>query len=516
MIISLLGLSVFYFYSINNFSLDQKSKDFINIKNDNKLSSKFNHSPATGKDPSIIGESIEKYLGDEATKTVGLILNSSKAFDGYTLFTPMHHTVTYLIDNNGKVVNYWKSNYKPGLTAYLLENGNLLRACFAGRSREEGGGGRIEEYDWDGNLIWEFDFNSDQYLLHHDFEPLPNGNVLAIAYEEKSNEEAMAAGFTPDMLTRQMFPDFIIEIEKNGKKGGNIVWEWHAWDHLVQDVSPGKLNYGDPFVHPELIDISSRSWEVRDKLLKDFGLEKTATPGIDNGRRKGAASWNHLNSIDYNPRLDRILVSSRGHNEIWIIDHSTTIEEAASHSGGKYGRGGDLLYRWGNPVAYKRGSESDQKFFQQHDAQWIKDGSPGAGNIIIFNNGTTRGHSSIDEIKPPIDSEGNYVISSNKPFGPINQTWIYKAKESKDFFSKAISGTQRLPNGNTLIVEGSNGTFFEVTPDKEIVWKYICPVDNIGPMHQGEVAANAARENMYNSVFKIRKYAPDYPGLSSL
>ena len=45
-----------------------------------------------------------------------------------------------------------------------------------------------------------------------------------------------------------------------------------------------------------------------------------------------------------------------------------------------------------------------------------------------------------------------------------------------DFYSSFISGTHRLPNGNTMICSGANGTLFEVTPDKQVVWKYVNPV----------------------------------------
>jgi hypothetical protein len=54
--------------------------------------------------------------------------------------------------------------------------------------------------------------------------------------------------------------------------------------------------------------------------------------------------------------------------------------------------------------------------------------------------------------------------------------WSYSAPKKTDFYSSFISGTQRLPNGNTLICSGANGTIFEVTPEKAIVWKYVNPV----------------------------------------
>ncbi|MGC8644373.1 MAG: hypothetical protein ACP5XB_31305, partial [Isosphaeraceae bacterium] len=59
--------------------------------------------------------------------------------------------------------------------------------------------------------------------------------------------------------------------------------------------------------------------------------------------------------------LDQILLSVHSFSEIWIIDHGTTTAEAATHKGGRSGKGGDLLYRWGNPQAYRAGTAADQQ-----------------------------------------------------------------------------------------------------------------------------------------------------------
>ena len=121
-----------------------------------------------------------------------------------------------------------------------------------------------------------------------------------------------------------------------------------------------------------------------------------------------------MNSIDYNPELDQIMVCSRSLNEFWILYHSTTTAEARGHAGGKYGRGGDLLYRWGNPMAYRRGQPEDRMLYSPHDAHWIPKGLPGAGNILIFNNGvadTDQNFSSIDEISLPLKADGTYHLT---------------------------------------------------------------------------------------------------------
>ncbi len=429
---------------------------------------------------------------DNPGQTVGLLLNTPRAFDGFTLFAPKHNTVIYLLDNQGRAVHSWKSQYEPGQSVYLQTNGNLFHCCFTkNKGFTSGGeGGRVEEFDWDGNLLWEFDYSSDTYLSHHDIAPMPNGNILLLVVEKKSYDECLAAGFDPGMLRdRQLFPDSVIEVQPTRPKGGKIVWQWKVWDHLIQNNDRSKPNYGDPSDHPERID-------------------------VDCNGRAVPAFWNHMNSIDYNPKLDQIMLSVRGCNEIWVIDHSTTPKEAEGRAGGKHGKGGDLIYRWGNPAAYGRGTAQDKQLVQQHDAQWIPDGYPGAGNITIFNNGYDRGWSSIEEIVPPIDSNGRYVIRSGKPFGPEKPVWRYEAKNRQDFFSSEISGAHRLPNGNTLICAGVVGHLFEVTPAGEAVWQYVNPMVRGGILAQGEVPGKDVRGHLWNAVFKVHRYAPDYPGLA--
>ena len=424
-------------------------------------------------------------------QTVGLYQNTPKACPGYTLMAPKHNTTTFLLDNSGRIINSWKSDYEPGQSAHLLPNGNLLRA---GMLKVQGGtgggeGGRIEEFDWSGKLIWEFDHATRDYQLHHDIKPLPNGNVLALMVERKTLEQAVASGFSAEQLRDgYLVPDAVIEIQPIYPKGGKIVWEWHVWDHLIQNRDRTKPNYGAAAEHPELTDVNC------------------------NGR-SSPAFWNHMNSIAYNAKLDQILLSVRGCNEVWIIDHSTNTKEAAGHAGGKHGKGGDLIYRWGNPAAYQRGTAADRQLIQQHDAEWVPDGTPGAGNITIFNNGYERGWSSLEEIVPPVDANGRYILTAGKTYGPEKPVWHYEAKNRADFFSSEISGAHRLPNGNMLICAGVVGNLFEITPDGETVWQYINPMVRGGILAQGEVPGKDMRGHLFNAVFKVHRYATTYAGL---
>jgi hypothetical protein len=430
--------------------------------------------------------SINSWGQDEGLgQNLGVTKNDARAFKGYTLFSPMSNTVTYLIDMNGGVVNTWTSDYTPGQASYLLEDGNLLRAGAAGnrssiRAGGGGAGGLVQEFKWDGELVWNYKTSTDKYLAHHDVEKLPNGNVLIIAWESKTGEEAASAGRNADMYgNRSMLVDHIFEVEPTGKTNGEIVWEWHVWDHLVQDFDPSKKNYGDVASHPELIDIN-------------IGNSRR-------GRGRGDTDWNHINSVDYNVELDQIILSVKYINEIWIIDHGTTTEEAAGHSGGKRGKGGDLLYRWGNPQTYKAGNASDQQLFVQHDAHWVSPGLPGEGNILVFSNGDGWSSSSVVEIIPPLNSQGLYTLKSGKAFGPAKPVWNYTSSSQYDFSSRTQSGSQRLPNGNTLISSSETSFMFEVTPEKDIVWEYTIPW--------------VIRSGSRGGFFKGNLYAPDYPGL---
>ncbi|NQV31641.1 MAG: DUF1566 domain-containing protein, partial [Phycisphaeraceae bacterium] len=375
------------------------------------------------------------------TQPTGVTIHKPAAAKGYTLFAPINSTVTTLIDNEGRVVNQWKSEYRPGHSVYLLENGHLLRTGAMGPRgnttfRAGGSGGHIQEFTWEGKLIWDYTYSSRKHLLHHDIEFMPNGNILMIAWEKKTRRELIAAGRNPDTIPDQgLWVDHVIEVKPTGRTSGDIVWQWHVFDHVVQDFDAARANYGDVARHPELLDLNYMP--RRGRISED---------------------WNHTNAIDYNPKLDQIMLTLHSMSEIFVIDHSTTTKEAAGHTGGRRGRGGDVLYRWGNPQVYRAGSAKDQKLYVPHDGAWIEPGLPGAGHIMIFNNGQGRSdgqYSSVDVIAPPMDAQGHYVPGSNAAYGPTEPDWQYTDKNKPDFFSQNISGAQRLANGNTLICSGA-------------------------------------------------------------
>jgi hypothetical protein len=460
-----------------------------------------------------------------APEKLGVLLNESRAMPGYNLINPSGKTA-YLFDNEGRVVHTWTSEHPSGAAAYLLENGHLFRPAEA-VNRKQGfqgpaAAGRIQEFDWDGNLVWDFEYHSDKRLPHHDAIKLPNGNALLICWEKIDEKEAVAMGRRPETVKdSHLQPDCLVEIRPTGKTTGEVVWEWRVWDHLIQDRDKTKPNYGNVSRHPELFDVNyihgednqvsqlMATKDGRDKL-RALGYVGNAPASPDDAKKadvakdhpddakkkdqkpapKKEADWMHVNAVAYNAELDQIALSSPHFCEIWIIDHSTTKEQARGHTGGRRGKGGDILYRWGNPRAYRNGTALDQRLFFQHNIQWIARGLSGEGHLLVFNNGGSRKpeeYSSVDEFVPPTDKDGNYLRGKLGQFGPDKPLWTYTAPNKKDFFSWFISGAQRLPNGNTLINAGALGVVFEVTPEKETVWKFANPIKNVqGPPPGGK------------------------------
>ena len=381
------------------------------------------------------------------------------AYDGHTLFTPLDNsveqTMTYLINNDEEIMQSWNHDQGPASMPYMLTNGSIIypfRVPFP--TMEAGGvGGGIQCQSWHGDLLWEYEFSNDTYQHHHDIEPLPNGNVLLIVWERKYAQEAYELG--REIINNSLNQVWSFAILELNPITGNIDWEWHLWDHLIQNINPDLPNYGAISEHPELFNINC------------------GNIGNDQGGPQGPnGDWLHVNAIDYNPHLDQIAFSSRAQNEIFIIDHGTTTEEAASHSGGNSGKGGDFLYRWGNPQNYDRGNENDKKLGYQHGLNWIESGFPGSGNLLIYNNfhpdADLENFSAIIEITPSIDENDNYIISTDMPYGPENFEIVYDG----DIQTPLQGGAFRLPNGNTLISQTHESRIVEVDPEGNHVWEY--------------------------------------------
>ncbi len=363
----------------------------------------------------------------------------AQQWPGYTLYSVSNSNNAYLIDTASNVYHTWTfTNAGTGYSSYLERGGTIVRTVKVNNGAYNGGGltGRCQKVDWNGTVTWDWTHSSSTYMLHHDHHVLPNGNVLFISYENKTAQEVSAAGCTQSIIVQS---EKIIEVQPTGATTGTIVWEWHLWDHLVQNVDANKANYQTSIsAHPELININ-------------YGIQK---------------DWIHMNGIDYNEALDQIVFSSHNLSEIYIIDHSTTTAEAAGHTGGLAGKGGDLLYRWGNPQVYAAGNSSNKILKVVHDAHWIPVGSPNAGRIVGFNNdGISTQQSCVDFVDPPLNVY-NYDLNPGPAYLPSS----YTSRINANGHASNMSNSEQYPNGNTMICMATLGTIYEIDPNGAVLW----------------------------------------------
>jgi hypothetical protein len=474
----------------------------------------------------------------------------SGPFHGFTLFAPLDAKRVYLVDMAGEEVHHWDTPLKPGDSCYLTEKGTVL-ACQRYSDdpyfQDSGGhGGQILELAHDGEILWKYDWNGESGTQHHDIEQLPNGNLLFVAWDRMTRDVAIAAGRDAELLEGdEWWAGAVYEVRPTPPEGGEIVWSWHAMDHVIQNNDPDLKGFvEDPSAHPEKIDINGDrdpeppSEEEQNKLDEQMAAmgyaggdddgDEPEEAGEDNGEadaqqtdeeddddkeedpadkarkeRVKDADWMHTNAVAYNADLDQIAISVRRFDEIWVIDHSISREEAR-------GPKGDLIYRWGNPFAYSMGEHADRPLLGQHNVQWIPEGYLGAGNLIVFNNGNgERAWSTIVEWWAPRDVNGRYPLGEDRPFGPEEPQWVYEATEPESFYSPFISGVQRLPNGNTLVCSGAPGRVFEVSPDGELVWDWRSPFT-------AQEKAEMDLEDWPTAMFRALRYGPDYPGIVAL
>ena len=382
------------------------------------------------------------------------LLSFGQSFEGFALYNAQGSNTTYLIDENLNIAHTWNLSTECNYTVQLKDNGNLVRGTKNNGNQLDGAAeaGRVQELDPLGNIVWDYIYSNSDHLSHHDLT-LVGDNVLLTAWEVKTVSEVNAEGY--NNTDSDKWPTHFIELAPNGNGGAEIVWEWHIWDHLCQDTDANLPNYTEAISnHPELIDIN---------MIQQMGGPGPGPSGGD---------WFHVNGVDYNEALDQISFSSRFASEIYIIDHSTTTEEAASHMGGNSGMGGDLLYRWGNPSNYgMSGARTIPNAV--HDVRWITDdGRPNGGYLQIFNNsGVSNNQSAIDGIETPFDeATGTYTLNPGEPYGPSTYTTRYACAYS----ASGQSSSDRMSNGNIYVnaSAGQNGAgvMYEVDAEGNIVW----------------------------------------------
>jgi hypothetical protein len=338
------------------------------------------------------------------------------------------------------VFKKWTLSSATGYSAYLQNDTIYQSVSYTASTTHPGQGGitgKVRKIAWDGTMVWEYAASSTTTQMHHDICPMPNGNVLLIVYESQSASPTTVGCSS----TITVWSEKIIEVHPTGATTGTIVWEWHLWNHLCQSAYPALANNANvTYVsnvsqHPELMNVN-------------YSIQQ---------------DWFHMNGIDYNPTLNQIMFSSHYMNEVYVIDHSTTTAEAATHSGGNSGKGGDFLYRWGNPAAYGCTSGGNNSGFNViHDAHWVPATNPKWPNYMCAYNNNGTSNVQIVLWQPPY-SGYNYTYTAGSIIGPTTCT-----KPTIPTITAQDEGnSQQLDNGNILITKpslgGGSGIFYEAS-----------------------------------------------------
>ena len=386
-------------------------------------------------------------------------------FDGYALYNLSNQTTARLVNSGGQIVKTWTCPSTFSYSMAMKPNGNIVRtAVNSGNAINTAAvSGLVQELDANGQVVWSFTYSSADYVTHHDMELMPNGNVLLLAYVRRTAAQLQALGYTGSTAK---YPGRIIEIQPSGNSA-SVVWEWNMEDRFIQYTDASKPSYLPIAEHPERMNINV-----------------TVTGG--GGGPGGGIDWFHENGVDYNAELDQIAFSARYLSEIFIIDHSTTTEEAAGHTGGNAGRGGDFLFRWGKPANY--GITGTQRIPSAvHDVKWVRSDAPNAGWLMFVNNNGGGGNTTtIDAINPVRDGY-NYPWTPGTVWGPATYDWRHTCLA----YSSGQSAADRMPNGNTFVAI-SQQYMYEVDASNNAVWQY-----NASPQ-------------------KAFRYTCDFPGITAL
>ncbi|KAK3240057.1 hypothetical protein CYMTET_50064 [Cymbomonas tetramitiformis] len=310
--------------------------------------------------------------------------NLGAVYDGYVILTQLGKHWTDLVQTRtGLVKHRWFFKHPASKSAVLLENGNLLYMGHWSPSEEKeyafnespDAAGILRELNWDSEVMKSCTFSNNTHILHHDFVVLPNGNYLALAWRKVTLEDMEARGFSQKSIMYSRYKTFnkghareqteylvdgVVELKSVPEKEEcQTVWYWWEDDHLIQDLDPNGANYGVVKNNPQLIDVHRK-----DEMV--------------------AAESAHMNALDYDPLFDQVLLNSMCNAESYIIDHNTTIDEAASHKGGARGKGGDILFRWGNDQIFQ--GQRAKNNGHTHGARFIPRGHnlTGAGEMPSY------------------------------------------------------------------------------------------------------------------------------------
>jgi hypothetical protein len=367
-----------------------------------------------------------------------------------------------LIDMNGREVRLWKGLH--GFPNKIFPGGHVLGSRGL-RNGKYGMQDQVDlvQLDWNGKVVWSFD--KVEYIedpgekprwmarQHHDYQRTGNpvgyyapgmepqslsGNTLILSHRTLYNRK---------ISDKQLLDDLVVEVAWDGE----IVWEWQCSDHFDQ------MGFRE----------AAKNALCRDPNYRPVG--------------EGMGDWMHINSMsalgpnklydagDERFHPDNIIMDGRETNIQFIISKKT----------------GDIVWRLGPDYDRTPEERALGWIIGQHHTHMIPRGLPGEGNILIYDNGGWAGYDSPNPGAPRGVKAAVRDYSRVLEIDPVSLriVWQYTPAEAgfampmdaSRFYSPFISSAQRLPNGNTLITEGSDGRIFEVTARHEIVWEYISP-----------------------------------------
>lgn len=378
-----------------------------------------------------------------------------KAFNGFTVLSPLSTPTVVVIDMNGRVVKTWEGvNNSAGGPARILPNGDVISAVGARPPHQESLG--LVQLDFDGNEVWRFDHNeqvenADGEMVwsarqHHDWQRpgLPGGYYAPGSEPAASGSRTLILTHTnlinAAVTDQPLEDDRLIEVSWDGE----VTWDWRASDH---------------------VDELGFSEAARDVIRRAVGFN----------RRRNSYDWLHTNAAAYvgpnhwydegDERFapDNIIISSRESNIVAIVDH----------------RSGAIVWRLGPDYRASDALAGIGQIIGQHNPHVIPAGLPGEGNVLIFDNGGAAGYGFPTPASPEgrnsVTRDASRVVEINPV--TLEKVWEYAVGgvEHYRFASHYVSGAQRLTNGNTMITEGADGRIFEVTPDGDVVWEYVSP-----------------------------------------
>jgi outer membrane protein assembly factor BamB len=381
------------------------------------------------------------------------IYDPAKAWSGYTVFV-LPTTGAVLVDMNGRTVRKWdRFEGASGGPARILPGGQVMGALGNRAPFQESLA--VGQFDWNDAPLWRFDRVEEitrpdgtkvwSARQHHDWQrdDFPAGYYSPEFTPKATGARALILAHKNLVNTaihdRRLEDDYLVEVDWNGV----VTWQWNANEHVDElGFSPAArqaIRTGAPYSKPR----DSVDW-----------LHVNAATYV------GPNQW--FDAGDQRFRPDHVLISSREASLMAII-----------------GRDGKIVWRMGPDYRESEALRTLGQVIGQHNAHIIPKGLPGAGNLLVFDNGGASGYG----VETPTSRNGNggFARDSSRVLevDPVTfrKVWEYSVPGSERyrFFSHYVSGAQRLPNGNTMITEGADGRLFEVTNAGEIVWEYVSP-----------------------------------------